>query len=61
MSSDERNGPADRKLTSPGVGLWVTFLCPLCGGKRAMLGRKLVKVFHLKQWICAACHKENAK
>lgn len=61
MSSDERNAPADRKLTTAGIGLWGTFLCPVCGGKRAMLGRKLVKVFGFKQWICATCSKETTK
>jgi hypothetical protein len=55
MTADQRNGPADVRLTSPGPGVLATFLCPRCAKSKSCVGRKLQRVRGLRTWVCRAC------
>lgn len=55
MSSDERNRPAAPRFAHAGIGMVTGFICPVCGIKRGMLGRRLRKHAGLRQWVCVHC------
>ncbi len=55
-----RQNPAAPAYRQPGVGHHSSFLCALCRQTRDTLGRRLLPVRGVKQWVCPTCNAARA-
>lgn len=54
--TDRARRASDTRFRRVGVGdLGATFQCARCNTYRAILGRRMVRVRGVKQWVCRGC------
>jgi hypothetical protein len=60
MSSDNVIPRKEPGFRAVGTGMASTFRCAKCGGFRQLLGRRMLLVRGVKQWVGACCVPKGA-